>query len=134
MYRIDFWKDKENRKIEPTLFSTKAEELAKGLAGDCDQSRGRINKRTQIRKFYDEVVRLNMQATARPEDWDDILPLVHMLAAKAAYANGRKLVSDNFLEFIRSSIPQIEVKEDLSLFANFFEAFIGFYRMYCPAN
>jgi CRISPR-associated protein Csm2 len=134
MGEIILWKDKENEKVDPALFSNTAEKLAKDLAEDCRVSKNRENKRTQIRKFYDEVVRLDMQAKARPQEWDNILPLVHMLTAKVAYAKGRKLVSDNFVNFIRSSIKQISGKKDLELFANFFEAFIGFYRMHGPAN
>ncbi len=134
MAEIVFWKDKENRKVDPALFSDTAEKLAKDLAEDCQASKNRENKRTQIRKFYDEVVRLDMEAKAKPEEWDNILPLVNMLTAKAAYAKGRRLVSDNFVNFIRSSIKQISGKKDLELFANFFEAFMGFYRMYCPTN
>ena len=43
--------------MDPTLYSTQAEDLAKELAEDCEKSRRRKNKRTQIRKFYDEVIR-----------------------------------------------------------------------------
>ncbi len=134
MSEIIFWKDKENKKVDPTLFSIKAENLAKQLAQDCQESRNRENKRTQIRKFYDEVIRLDAEAKTNPQEWDNILPLVHMLIAKAAYAKGRRLVSDNFVNFIRSSIKQISGAKDLELFAGFFEAFMGFYRMYCPVN
>jgi len=134
MEKIIFWQDKEKGKVDPALFSNTAEQLAKELADDCRASNKKENKRSQIRKFYDEVVRLDMEARSKPQEWDNILPLVHMLTAKAAYAKGRKLVSDNFLNFIRSSIEQISGKKDLELFANFFEAFIGFYRMHCPAN
>lgn len=133
MSEIRFWKDEESRKIDPTLFSVKAETLAKAFADD-NRRTSKVNKRTQIRKFYDEVVRLDMEATSREEEWDSILPLVHMLTAKAAYAKGRDLVSDGFVSFIRSSVEQVSTKEDLSLFANFFEAFMGFYRMHGPSN
>ena len=134
MDEIVLWKDKANGKVDPALFSDTAEKLAKDLAEDCQASKNRENKRTQIRKFYDEVVRLDMEAKAKPQEWDNILPLINMLTAKAAYAKGRRLVSDNFVNFIRSSIKQISGKKDLELFANFFEAFIGFYRMHGPAN
>lgn len=134
MERIDFWKDRDNSMIDPHLFSVKAETLAKVLAQDCERSGKKRNKRTQIRKFYDEVIRLNMEAKNRDADWDNILPLVNMMTAKAAYAKGRNLISDNFLIFIRSSVEQVKAPEDLSVFANLFEAFYGFYRLYCPAN
>ena len=80
----------------------RAEELAKQLAEDCSRGKRRVNKRTQIRKFYDEVLHLSMETQNRPdEDWQNIHPLVNMLIAKAVYAKGRDLVSDNFVEFIR---------------------------------
>ena len=135
MQDIKFWLDRQTGAIDPTLFSIRAEELAKLLAGECERSRKRENKRTQIRKFYDEVVRLNMDAKKLDDKtWARTLPLVHMLVAKAAYAKGRKLVSANFVAFIRFSITQIKEPKDLAVFANFFEAFMGFYRLHCPAN
>lgn len=133
MAEVIFWKDKENKKVDPKLFSTRAEDMAKELAKDNRESK-KLNKRTQIRKFYDEVLRLDMEAKTRPQEWDGILPLIHMLTAKAAYARGRELVSDNFVDFIRASIGQISEPDDLVIFANFFEAFMGFYRQHGPAN
>ena len=132
MEKIELWKDRDNRKIDPVLFSLKAEALAKNLAEDCKVVKGKPNKISQIRKFYDEVVRLNMESKNSGSDWDNILPLVNMIIAKTAYAKGRKLISDNFLNFIRSSIEQIKDPEDLEVFANLFEAFYGFYKLHCP--
>ncbi|OPX18998.1 MAG: type III-A CRISPR-associated protein Csm2 [Desulfobacca sp. 4484_104] len=127
MEKIVFWKDRERGTIEPTLFSKMAEDLAERLAKE-----GKVNKRTQIRKFYDEVLRLDNEAQSNPttEQWENILPRLHMLIAKAVYAQGRELVSPDFVKFIKSSINQIQQKEDLSVFTNFFEAFMGFYRLY----
>jgi len=133
MARIDFWKNREKELIDPALFSSKAENLALDLKKDNDQNKS-TNKRTQIRKFYDEVVRLDMEAKSREGEWHNIIPLVHMITAKAAYARGRNLVSDGFLEFIKDSIGQVNNPKDLSVFANFFEAFMGFYRLYGPKN
>lgn len=130
---ITFWENRDSGKIAPELYSTRAEALAKKMADDNRRSR-RVNKRTQVRKFYDEVVRLDSISAARPTEWDNVAPLVHMLVAKAAYAHGRDLVSNGFADFIRSSIRQVEKPKDLSLFANFFEAFMGFYRLHGPSN
>ena len=134
MDKIELWTDRENKKIDPTLFSDKAEKLAKQLAADCKNSGGKKNKISQIRKFYDEVVRLNMTAKNQNSDWDHILPMVNMIIAKTAYAKGRKLISKNFLDFMKLSIQQVETPEDLAVFANLFEAFYGFYKMHCPSN
>ncbi len=135
MGKIQLWKDREKGVIDPQLFSSKAEELAQQLADDHKKSKGqRANKRTQLRKFYDEVLRLESEARSREGEWDRIAPLVHMLTAKAAYAKGRELVSETFLNFIKDSVSQVKEQKDLAVFANFFEAVMGFYRQHGPSN
>lgn len=125
-------RDGDRRTIKPELFSRTAEELAAVLSQGDD----RLNKRTQIRRFYDEVVRLNALARSGGDDstWEDILPYLNMLIAKAAYAEGRKLVSEEFVKFIRDAIGQVSQPRDLAVFANLFEAFMGFYRKYRQSN
>lgn len=131
---ILFWSDPEKRLVDPCLYSVKAEEFAKERADECEQSRKKVNKRTQIRKFYDEVIRLKTQVDSDPELFEALLPQLHMLVAKAAYANGRNLVSNGFLKFIKDSVQQTKNREDLEIFANFFEAFMGFYRQQKSVN
>ena len=126
---IALWKDKDSKVINPVLFSDVAEKLAKDIAG---QGSRRINKGTQIRRFYDEVLRLSDRTKTNPDEWDNVIPYVNMLIAKAAYAHGRGLVSDGFVDFMRKGISQIEKKEDLTVFATFFEAFMGYYKSYGP--
>jgi len=128
------WKDREKQLLDPELFSKTAEALAKKLAEDHNRSGQKENKRTQIRKFYDETVRLDMLTKSRSEEWVNIIPIVHMLTAKTAYARGRKLISENFMSFIKESVNQIKRPEDLNVFCNFFEAFMGFYRLYGPKS
>jgi CRISPR-associated protein Csm2 len=125
---ITLWKDKASKKLEPTLFSVTAEQQAQTIGSEGNN----INKSTQLRRYFDEVVRLNTQAKAKGADMDLILPQVHMLVAKVVYAQGRKLVSSSFVEMMKSGINQINDKDDLQVFANFFESFIGFYRMHGP--
>lgn len=132
--KIEFWKDKESGRIDPMLFSSRAEDLAKKFAHEHETIRSKPNKRTQMRKFFDEITSLNITAKSGRQDFQNILPLVHMLTAKAAYANGRDLVSDAFLDFIKASVEQVTDERDLDVFATFFEAFIGFYRLHGPKN
>jgi len=132
--KIEFWKDKENRQVDPLLFSARAENLAKKFADEHEKNRNKPNKRTQVRKFFDEITSLNMTAKSGRQDFQNILPLVHMLTAKAAYANGRELVSNTFLAFIKESVDQVHDQRDLDIFATFFEAFIGFYRLHGPRS
>ena len=126
---ITFYKDQEKRLLRPDLFSTTAESQAQKVSAN-----ERSNKGTQLRKFYDEVLRLNTRAKSNPSDWDNILPYVNMLIAKVTYAQGRKLVSEEFVEFMKASIVQIQEPQDLDVFANLFEAFMGFYKKYRPSE
>ncbi len=127
---IKFWQDRDKKIINHLIFSKDAETLSKKLA----QERGK-NKRTQLRRFYDEVLRYDQDAKTLSEDkWPNVLARLHLLIAKAAYALGRELVSDDFVKFIRNAVGQISTKEDLAIFANFFEAFMGFYKLDRPKD
>jgi CRISPR-associated protein Csm2 len=125
---ITLWNDKATKKLEPTLFSKTAEELAKKIGSEDKNA----NKSSQLRRYFDEMVRLSTLAKASGADMNMILPQVHMLVAKVAYAKGRKLVTDSFVEMMKSGISQINDKDDLQVFANFLESFIGFYKMHHP--
>ncbi|HOG11258.1 MAG TPA: type III-A CRISPR-associated protein Csm2 [Smithella sp.] len=137
MNKIAFYKDKTKGIIDPKLFSDIAEQAASDIAksGQTTMRDGRTrldhNKRTQIRKFYDEVVRLNGNVKSNPDDWETVLPFINMLIAKAAYANGRNtLVTDDFVALLKDCVSQVQKPADLDVFANFFESFMGFYRKY----
>ncbi|HOD77564.1 MAG TPA: type III-A CRISPR-associated protein Csm2 [Syntrophorhabdaceae bacterium] len=132
---IQFWKNKDKKLIDPDLFSAKAEELARIIYEDQQASRGRQNKPTQLRKFYDEVIRFGgmlygLSTEQQNEEFERILPYLKMLNAKAAYAQGRDLVSKNFKDFISNSLTKINDKDDFETFAGFFESFMGFYKFY----
>ena len=124
---VSFYKDKEKRILNPKLFS----DFAMNAAKKIHDSGGRdANKRSQLRKFFDEVLRLNSLAKSNPEDWDNIIPYVNMLIAKVAYAQGRRKVTPEFVDLIKGCIDQVHKDRDLDVFANFLEAFMGFYRKY----
>lgn len=119
-------------KIDSELFSSKAELLAKAV---FDASDNKVNKPTQLRKFYDEVVRFDsMLKSVSPdkqnEEFEKMLPYLKMLNAKAAYAMGRDLVTKEFKDFISKSLEQVKNKNDFELFNGLFEAFMGFYKYY----
>lgn len=127
---VNFWKDRNKKQIDPELFSTVAEEIAKKIYKEQQDSRGKANKPTQIRKFYDEVIRFDSMLKVNPQEFENILPYIKMLNAKAAYAMGRDLVSSEFKSFINNSLNQIKAKEDFDAFAGLFEAFMGYYKFY----
>ena len=128
MSQIQLWKDREKREVDPEFFSIIADEKAKSIGLEDN----RKNKGTQLRRFFDEIVRLNSQAQRKGTDWNHILPQLHMLISKAAYAKGRKLVTDSFVELLKGTIMQVRDKDDLKVLTSFFEAFMGFYKVYKP--
>lgn len=128
---MNFWKDKGNKLIEPELFSAIAENIAKKVADDGSKT---INKRSQIRKFYDEVLNFSARVGKDSTGFEKMLPYLKMLNAKAAYAKGRGLISDNFKNFISDSLKQINDIDDFEVFLGLFEAFMGYYRLYRPAD
>ncbi len=124
---ITFYKDREKRILDPKLFS----EVAMGWAEKIHARGGSdANKRSQLRKFFNEVLRLNSLSKSNSGDWDNIIPYINLLIAKAAYAQGRKKVTQEFADLIKSCINEVHEDRDLDVFANFFEAFMGFYRKY----
>lgn len=128
---LEFWKDKNKKQIDPELFSTKAETYAAQIA---HESSDRTNNPTQIRKFYDEVLRFDSMLKGLPEEkqkeeFERLLPYIKMLNAKAAYALGRnELISKGFKDLINSAVKEVNTKDDFDAFAGFFEAFMGFYK------
>ena len=105
--------------------------VAKNLAEEIErEGRGQVNKGTQIRKFYDAVLKLNQKAqNVRATEYKTrVYPFVVMLKSKAAHAKARKLVSNKFVDMINSCVVQANTKEKMELFKLFFEAFLGFYK------
>jgi len=128
MASITLWKNKNNKQVDPALFSVIAEDLAKRIG----QEDRRKNKSTQLRRFFDELARINARAQSDEDDWNLTLPMVHMMVAKTAYAQGRGLVTKSFVKLMRDGITQVHDRDDLQVLTNFMEAFMGFYKVYGP--
>ncbi|HEY9159916.1 MAG TPA: type III-A CRISPR-associated protein Csm2 [Desulfomonilia bacterium] len=143
---IKFYMNKEKGFIEPQLFNETADNLARAIAeeGQVEKTvrnkdgstekkiEQKKNKRTQIRKFYDEVLMINSRANSKinPEQPEIFKPYINMIIAKAAYAQGRDFITQKFTDFLKDSIKQIDTSNDLKVFTNLFEAFMGFYRLH----
>ena len=127
---VQFWNDTQKQQIDPELFSEKAENLAKAINMERMNSRNNLNKSTQLRKFFDEVIRFQGMLQSNPEQFNELLPYIKMLNAKAAYAAGRDLIGTEFKNFLSDSLRQVSSREDFEVFCTFFEAFLGFYKFY----
>ena len=133
MTTVTLWKNKGERLVDPYLFSRTADALAKKIHEDGLDRRGKEKKNasSQLRRFFDEITRLNIKAQSNVEPWELIMPQVHMMVAKVAYAKGRDLVTDSFVSLFGDTIrDQVSDKDDLQTFTSFFETFIGFYKSY----
>lgn len=126
---IKFWTDKENNLINPELFSEIAEKWSFYV------SRSEKNKRSQIRKFYDEVLFFYDNLKNKPkENFKQFLPFIKMIRAKVYYSLGRKHIDNDFKEMMEKCLNQIEDWDDFEVFKNFFEAFMGYYRFHRPSD
>lgn len=113
----------------PDLFDRIADETA-----ECIAQNRNSNKSTQLRKFYDELCMWEQKIKQNDEQYKEYLPLIKMLNAKVAYAHGRKeLVDKNFVDLMRHCLGQLtEDKKTFETCKLFFEAFMGFYKVYKP--
>lgn len=124
-YKFDF------KNIKPDLFDTEAESIARAIIRDSwNEKRGEDtnNSPTQLRKFYDEFCGWDNKIMANPSKFNDYLPLIRMLNAKAAYAEGRKKVSKEFVKFIEAIIRKIDDVQTFNNAKNLFEAVLGFHK------
>ncbi len=126
---MDIKLSKTDKKLDdPELFNKTAKAKAEKVASGGD----RVNKSTQLRKFYDEIVLWDNKVQLHLEKFDEYLPFIRMLNAKVAYAEGRKLVDPNFVDLIDNGLKQVVCPETLHTFKLFMEAFMGFYKQERP--
>ena len=130
--KITFYTDPSKKIINPELMAQDAHKWAEMISKAGLNSRGNKlekNKISQLRKFYDEAQRL-ADLVRNGEDFRNVIPYIKMLNAKAAYAEGRKLVTSEFKNFISSSVAEIKIDDQVTfdLFLSFFEAFMGYYK------
>lgn len=115
--------------IDADLFSAVAQDTAKTLAENR-----KSNKPTQLRKFYDEIVMWENRATMHPDKFEEYLPFIRMLNAKAAYALGRKLVDQNYVTLLSHCLKQVNDDKTMRNFKLFMEAMMGFYKQERPRD
>lgn len=123
------FKGLEPKDIDPDLFNGVASEAAETIA---DTKKKELNKPTQLRRFYDEIVMWESKAAMNQGKFSEYLPFIRMINAKVAYALGRNLVDKNFVELIGHCLKQVETYPDLRHFKLFMEAFMGFYKQKRP--
>lgn len=122
--------------LKPIQFANKSADLFDEIAretAECIAQNRKGNKSTQLRKYYDELCMWDQKIKQNSDNYAEYLPLIKMLNAKVAYAKGRDLVDQNFVDLIRHCLNQVTTeKKTFETCKLFFEAFMGFYKMYQP--
>jgi CRISPR-associated protein Csm2 len=118
-------------KLDPELFNGVARRAAETIGGP---ERYQKNKPSQIRRFYDELTMWVAKVEQNPERFEEYLPFIRMLNAKAAYAEGRELVDRNFVRLLAHCLKAVEDAATLRTAKLFFEAFLGFYKEVRPKD
>ena len=122
--------------LNEKLFSDIANEAAKKLQEKSDKKDK--NKITQLRKFYDELSMWNDRVQAKREkkdiEYQNLAAFIKMLKAKAAYAEGRDHVDQNFLSIFNQCIDQIHSAETLREAKLFMEAVMGYCKYHEQKN
>lgn len=108
------------------IFDRVAEDAAKAIKNNKN------NKRTQLRKFYDELImwneRVQSSTSSKNEKYSELEPFIKMLKAKVAYAKGRGHVDEEFQKIFNQCIDQIKDPKTLLHAKLFMEAVIGYSR------
>ncbi len=113
----------ENGRMRDDLLDKQAREAAKRVA---DDGKNHANKPTQLRRFYDELVMWDEKTRQNPERFEDYKPLIRMLKARAAYAEGRRHTTRIFTRMLDQMIDSIDSPEALHTAKLFFEALMRF--------
>ena len=113
-----------SKPLDAELFNGIAKQAAQAVSA-ADRNR---NKTTQLRRFYDELCMWEEKVARQPEKFDEYLPFIRMLNAKAAYAEGRKLVDRTFVDLLAQTLRETTSAETFATCKLFWEAFMGFYK------
>lgn len=96
--------------------------------------KGNKNNSTQLRKFYDEIVKWNNRIQHKPSEkdrnmeFDICLADIKKLKSQAAYAFSRELIDDNYLTLFNHCIDSITSSKNLREVKSFMEATMGYYK------
>jgi CRISPR-associated protein Csm2 len=126
---IGFSEIKFSKPLNAEIFNEIAQQMTKPIAYRDDGRPRNENKPTQLRRFFDELVLWEIRVSQAPEKFNEYLPFIRMINAKAAYAEGRKLVDRNFVGLMRHTLGEVKDADSLTTCKLFWEAFMGFYKL-----
>ena len=120
-----YYQDSDKQKLKKEYICDFAKDIAKILEKDGGRE---ANKRTQIRKFYEYLLRVNQKMNMKNYDLSYIEADLAKLSPYVQYAGSRKVVSKVFVEFIEKNVAAIKGEEDLKAFVSHFESLIAYMK------
>jgi CRISPR-associated protein Csm2 len=119
------------------LIKEKSLEVANAIYSEHSMAKKRLNKNSQIRKFFDDLYAIKNKidaAESREDAFKENLPMIYLIASKCAYAKGRKHIGEVFYNFIKTNVLSIDTLKDFNEFIAYFEATLGYYRYLNPSE
>ncbi|WP_291490191.1 type III-A CRISPR-associated protein Csm2 [Desulfurella sp.] len=123
----DYFKEPNSDIVKDDLFSVTADKITESFSKE-----GGITG-SQIRKFYDEVLRLKLKldsASDKETKFVEILPYLKMLIPKVIYSKNRNNANESFESFIKMNIENITKVREFEVFCDLFEAIIAYTKKY----
>lgn len=118
-----YYSDGEKRKLKKEYIV----DYPRKLADLFDKDGGKdTNKRSQIRKFYEYILRVETKMRLQGNDFSLIEADLSELMPYVSYAGQRRVVSKLFIDFIESNVKEIHDEKDLKAFTKHFEAIVAF--------
>lgn len=108
-----------------------------GPDGICQAiAKGLTFKRTQLRKFFNEVKTIKINLRSNPTD-NSIRIRLLALVPKLAYSTGKKLIDEGFYHFMKTLISKLNedfTAENFEKFEQIFEAIVAYHVYYNPTE
>lgn len=118
-----YYHDTEKKKLKKEYIIEYPKQIAEAL----DKEGGREkNKRSQIRKFYDYLLRVEQKMWIDENNFSEIEADLAGLEPYAFYAKTRRLVTQIFVSFIEENVAAIQDEKDIRAFVRHFEAVMAF--------
>lgn len=118
-----YYSDPEKAKLKKEYIV----EYPKALANAFELDGGRdTNKRSQIRKFYEYLLRVDRQMRLQDNNFSLIEANLAELLPHVTYAGKRRVVSNLFIKFIEANLAAVHDEKDMRAFVKHFEAVVAF--------
>jgi len=135
MENLNFFINKDKGEVNPALFGDIAEKIAAGFIGEEKDGKYNAVSKSQIRRLYNEVKRIDQKLGGDPEKWKTYHSQIIMIKSKVYYNVARaidknqseKNLYNNLSKFFTDWLLKVKDEKDYHVFSELFEAVYGFY-------